>query len=364
MPVAVALDALALSLVSVASISDRRLYRLLDAKQSNGLPPFLVPESGLNSGFMLIQYTGASLVSRVEVARAPGVGRLDPVERGTGGSRQHGHDRRTARAGRRHERRDRAWRSRRSARRRRSTCARRSQAGPAARAVHDAIRARVPFVEHDREFGPDIEAAVELLRTDALGRGGRERRRPARVTIERSIDLPCPPAEAWAVLTRWERQVDWMLDADEIVVRSEQRRGRRRAARRADPLVPDPGVHRADGGDGLGPAAERSRSPTAVSSAVVARGSSTPVPGGTRFTWSEDVALRVPVLGVAGGGDLRAGDASADGTGAGAAAAADHRRWTGSRHRPLAGRRRQHQQDDRGVGRRVADREVLAGRDR
>ncbi len=62
MPVAVAMDALALSLVSLASISDRRLYRLLDPKCSNGLPPFLVPASGLNSGFMLIQYTAASLV--------------------------------------------------------------------------------------------------------------------------------------------------------------------------------------------------------------------------------------------------------------------------------------------------------------
>ena len=104
MPVAVALDALALSLVSLASISDRRLYRLLDATRSNGLPPFLVPESGLNSGFMLVQYTAASLVSRVQVARASRVGRLDPVERGSGGSRQHGDDRRTARPCRRRQR--------------------------------------------------------------------------------------------------------------------------------------------------------------------------------------------------------------------------------------------------------------------
>jgi histidine ammonia-lyase len=42
------------------------------------------------------------------------------------------------------------------------------QAGPATRAVHDAIRSRVPFVEHDREFGADIEAAVSLVRDDAL----------------------------------------------------------------------------------------------------------------------------------------------------------------------------------------------------
>ena len=41
--------------------------------------------------------------------------------------------------------------------------------------------------------------------------------------VERSIDLPCPPVEVWDVLTEWERQADWMLDADGIVVRSEQR---------------------------------------------------------------------------------------------------------------------------------------------
>ncbi len=63
MPVAIALDALAVATVPLASISERRLYRLLDAKQSNDLPPFLVHGSGLNSGFMLVQYTAASLVS-------------------------------------------------------------------------------------------------------------------------------------------------------------------------------------------------------------------------------------------------------------------------------------------------------------
>src|SRR5205085_9250279 len=48
---------------AMASIAERRLYRLLDPALSNGLPPFLVQESGLNSGFMLVQYTAASLVS-------------------------------------------------------------------------------------------------------------------------------------------------------------------------------------------------------------------------------------------------------------------------------------------------------------
>jgi hypothetical protein len=43
--------------------------------------------------------------------------------------------------------------------------------------------------------------------------------------IERSIDLPCGAEEAWAVLTDWERQADWMLDADAVDVLSESREG-------------------------------------------------------------------------------------------------------------------------------------------
>jgi histidine ammonia-lyase len=62
-PVAVAMDTVATATVSLASISERRLYRLLDPKQNNDLPAFLVHGSGLNSGFMLVQYTAASLVS-------------------------------------------------------------------------------------------------------------------------------------------------------------------------------------------------------------------------------------------------------------------------------------------------------------
>jgi histidine ammonia-lyase len=70
-PVSVAMDALAASIVGVASISERRLYRLLDANTNNGLAPFLVPSSGLNSGFMLVQYTAASLVSECKTLAHP-----------------------------------------------------------------------------------------------------------------------------------------------------------------------------------------------------------------------------------------------------------------------------------------------------
>jgi histidine ammonia-lyase len=70
-PVAVALDALAAAIVPLASIAERRLYRLLDPTRNNGLPPFLVAESGLNSGFMLVQYTAASLVSECKTLAHP-----------------------------------------------------------------------------------------------------------------------------------------------------------------------------------------------------------------------------------------------------------------------------------------------------
>ncbi|HVM20759.1 MAG TPA: histidine ammonia-lyase [Egibacteraceae bacterium] len=62
-PVAFALDLLALAAAEIGAISERRTDRLLDPARSHGLAPFLAPEAGLNSGFMLGQYTAASLVA-------------------------------------------------------------------------------------------------------------------------------------------------------------------------------------------------------------------------------------------------------------------------------------------------------------
>ena len=61
-PVAFAADILALALCEIGSIAERRLAVLIDPKMS-GLPPFLVEESGVNSGFMIAQVTAAALVS-------------------------------------------------------------------------------------------------------------------------------------------------------------------------------------------------------------------------------------------------------------------------------------------------------------
>lgn len=60
-PLALALDFLAIAAAEIGSISERRIYKLIGGQR--GLPAFLVAEPGLNSGFMIPQYTAASLVS-------------------------------------------------------------------------------------------------------------------------------------------------------------------------------------------------------------------------------------------------------------------------------------------------------------
>lgn len=70
-PLAFALDFLAIAASELASISERRTDRMLDAAHSNGLPPFLAPEAGVNSGFMLAQYTQAALVAECKRLAVP-----------------------------------------------------------------------------------------------------------------------------------------------------------------------------------------------------------------------------------------------------------------------------------------------------
>jgi histidine ammonia-lyase len=62
-PIALAMDYLKIAVSDVASMSERRLFRLTDEKLSDGLPAMLVEHGGLNSGFMMAQYTAAALVS-------------------------------------------------------------------------------------------------------------------------------------------------------------------------------------------------------------------------------------------------------------------------------------------------------------
>jgi len=72
-PVALALDALRVAVVQAATQSERRTYRLSSGQLSTDLPSFLVEGTGLNSGFMLAQYTAASLASECKGLAHPAV---------------------------------------------------------------------------------------------------------------------------------------------------------------------------------------------------------------------------------------------------------------------------------------------------
>jgi len=62
-PLALVLDYAAIALSELANISERRIERLVNPALSNGLPAFLVIDGGINSGYMITQYTAAALVS-------------------------------------------------------------------------------------------------------------------------------------------------------------------------------------------------------------------------------------------------------------------------------------------------------------
>lgn len=68
-PLALALDFLGIAMAELGSISERRTYQLIAGLR--GLPPFLVKSPGLNSGFMIPQYTAASIVSQNKQLATP-----------------------------------------------------------------------------------------------------------------------------------------------------------------------------------------------------------------------------------------------------------------------------------------------------
>ncbi|MCB5296041.1 MAG: histidine ammonia-lyase [Candidatus Cloacimonadaceae bacterium] len=70
-PLAIALDTMAIALSELANISERRMEQMLNPALSRGLPPFLAFRPGLDSGFMIIQLTAASLVSENKVLAHP-----------------------------------------------------------------------------------------------------------------------------------------------------------------------------------------------------------------------------------------------------------------------------------------------------
>ena len=173
-PVALAMDFLGIALAELANVSERRIERLVNPSLSNGLPAFLVKEGGLNSGFMIIQYTAASLVSENKVLAHPAsvdsipssANQEDHVSMGTIAARK----------------------AREILGNVRSVMALEVLAacqavdlrgGPdflsvPTRAAYRVLRSAVPMVRVDRIMYPDIAAATALLADGALLRAAEE----------------------------------------------------------------------------------------------------------------------------------------------------------------------------------------------
>ena len=88
-PVAFAADNLALAIAEIGALSERRTALMMDTNLS-GLPPFLVEDGGVNSGFMIAQVTAAALASENKSLAHPRRGRFAADLGEPGGPRQHG----------------------------------------------------------------------------------------------------------------------------------------------------------------------------------------------------------------------------------------------------------------------------------
>ncbi len=166
-PIALAMDFLSIALAEIGSISERRIERLLNPTLS-GLPPFLAPNSGLNSGFMIAQYTAAALVSENRSLAFPAsidsipvsANQEDHVSMGTTAARktrkiiEHLHIILAIEL----------------------LCAAQAMdliqiqnhISPRIREVYQKIREIIPKLTEDREIAPDVNRCVELLKNKEI----------------------------------------------------------------------------------------------------------------------------------------------------------------------------------------------------
>jgi histidine ammonia-lyase len=166
-PVGYVLDFLAIAAADLASMSERRTDRMLDVARSHGLPAFLAHDPGVDSGHMIAQYTQAALVSELKRLAAPA-----SVDSIPSSAMQEDHVAM-------------GWSAARKLRRSVDavtrvlaieilTAARALDfraplaPAPATAAVVSALRERVAGPGPDRYLSPEIEAAVDLVRSGAL----------------------------------------------------------------------------------------------------------------------------------------------------------------------------------------------------
>ena len=165
-PVALVADFLAIALTELANLAERRIAILLDPKMS-GLPPFLVNDSGVNSGLMIAQVTAAALASENKTLAHPAsidtiptsANQEDHVSMATFAARRLGEIA--------------------------ENCAtvvaiellaaaqgidflRPLRSSAALESAHAAVRAKVAFLDRDRYLADDIAALTDLVRSGSL----------------------------------------------------------------------------------------------------------------------------------------------------------------------------------------------------
>ncbi|WP_031465494.1 histidine ammonia-lyase [Sciscionella sediminilitoris] len=166
-PIAYVLDFLAIPLADLASMAERRTDRMLDVSRSHGLPPFLADDPGVDSGLMIAQYTQAAVVSELKRLAVP-----SSVDSIPSSAMQEDHV-------------SMGWSAARKLRNavrgletvlavELLTAARALdlraplEPGPATGAVRALLRERVDGPGPDRHLAPDIAAAEELVRSNAI----------------------------------------------------------------------------------------------------------------------------------------------------------------------------------------------------
>ncbi|PIE53901.1 MAG: histidine ammonia-lyase [Dethiosulfovibrio peptidovorans] len=172
-PIALPMDFFGIAVAELGSISERRVARMVDKNLSNGLPPFLIRDSGVNSGFMISQYTAAAIVSENKTLAHPASVDSIPTSANQEDHVSMGY-----------------WASLKGTRILRNVqkvlgievlCACQGidfskplQPGKGTKAAYDRIRQDIPFLEKDIFLHPLMEQAIQLVRSGEIVRAVEE----------------------------------------------------------------------------------------------------------------------------------------------------------------------------------------------
>lgn len=171
-PMAIPFDTLGIACSEIANISERRTERMVNAALSNGLTPFLTTKPGVNSGFMIVQYAAASMVSENKVLAHPAsvdsipssANQEDIVSMGTTSGRKAGwivQNTLSVLA-------DELLTACQAIDIRRSLNTHGQGLAPVHEALYRHVREKVPFYEIDREIWPDIAEVEKMVRSGEL----------------------------------------------------------------------------------------------------------------------------------------------------------------------------------------------------